>query len=60
MIGRFGTPRYSFEGRGARRRELRVKIEGVIALALAVVACGLTAALWLRTLAPLAERIGLN
>jgi len=31
-----------------------------MALALAITACGLTVALWLRTLAPLAERIGLN
>jgi hypothetical protein len=59
MIGRIG-PRDVFEGKGARRRHLRVKIEGLIAMALAVAACGLTAALWLRTLAPLAERIGLN
>ena len=59
MIG-LGRPRDPFEGRGARRRQLRLRIEGVIAIALAIVACGLTAALWLQTLAPLAHRYGLG
>jgi hypothetical protein len=60
MIGRIGRPRDPFEGRGARRTHLRLRVEGFIALALAIVACGLTAALWLRTLAPFAERFGLG
>jgi hypothetical protein len=60
MIGRRGIPSDPFEGRGAKRRELRLRVEGFIALALAVSACGLTAAMWLRTLAPLAGRLGLN
>lgn len=42
---------------GARRRALRLRIEGAAALAMAIVACGLTAAIWLRTLAPLIERV---
>jgi len=54
MIGRIARPRDPFEGRGARRRQLRLRIEGAIAIALALAACGLTAAMWLRTLAPLA------
>ena len=53
MIDRLVRPRDPFEGRGARRTRLRLQIEGLIALFLAIVACGLAAALWVRTLAPL-------
>jgi hypothetical protein len=60
MIGRIGTPRDPFEGRGARRRQLRLRVEGLIALSLAAGACGLTAGLWLHTLAPLLGRLGLG
>lgn len=54
MIRRRGIPRDPFEGRGARRTYLRVRIESSIAFALAMAACGLTAALWLKALGPLA------
>jgi hypothetical protein len=54
LIGQ-GDP---FEGRGARRTRLRIRIEGAIALALAIAACGLAAAMWLRTLAPLVGPLG--
>lgn len=49
MIARLGR-RDPFwdDGKGARRRHLRLRIEGLIALALAIAACGLTAAMWLR------------
>lgn len=60
MIGPLGRPRDPFEGRGARRRHFRLKVEGVLALGLAIAACGLTAAMWLLTLAPLAHRLGLG
>jgi hypothetical protein len=40
------------DGRGARRRQLRLRLEGIIAFALALGACGLTAAMWLRELLP--------
>lgn len=60
MIGHFGSLRDPFEGQGARRTQRRLRIEGFIALALAIGACGLTAALWLRTLAPLAKSLGLG
>ena len=59
MIDRFVRPRDPFEGRGARRRRMRLQVEGTIAIVLAMVACGLAAAMWLRTLAPLAG-IGLG
>jgi hypothetical protein len=54
LIGQ-GDP---FEGRGARRTRLRQKIEGVVAFTLAIAACGLAAAMWLRTLAPLVGPLG--
>jgi fructose-1,6-bisphosphatase/inositol monophosphatase family enzyme len=59
MIGHFGSLRDPFEGQGARRTQRRLRIEGLIALTLAIVACGLTAALWLLTLSPLAKSLGL-
>jgi hypothetical protein len=49
-----------FEGRGAKRRELRLRIEGLLALAMAIVACGLTAAVWIQMLAPLKGVLGLG
>ncbi len=53
MIARIGR-RDPFwdDGKGARRRHLRLRIEGAIALAAAIAACGLTAAMWLRQILP--------
>ena len=53
MIARIGR-RDPFwdDGKGARRRHLRLRIEGMIALAAAIAACGLTAAMWLRQILP--------
>jgi hypothetical protein len=49
MVARLGR-RDPFwdDGKGARRRNRRVRLEGVLALMLAIAACGLTAAMWLR------------
>ena len=58
MIGRLAGMSDPFEGRGARRRELRLRIEGVLALGMAIAACGLTAALWIVTLAPVVDLLG--
>lgn len=62
MIGRLRRPRDPFwdEGKGARRTQRRIRFEGFVALAMAIVACGVIAALWLRTLAPLADGMGLR
>jgi hypothetical protein len=57
MIGRAQIPRDPFEGSGAYRKRLRLRVEGVIAISLAIAACGITAALWLRTLYPVFEHI---
>ena len=40
------------DGKGARRRNRRVRLEGVVALMLAIAACGLTAAMWARQVLP--------
>lgn len=60
MIGQPGRFRDPFEGRAAHRRELRVRIESMLALGLAIGACGLTAAVWIRTLAPAIALYGLG
>jgi hypothetical protein len=58
MIGRVaGDP---FDGRAARRRQLRLRIEGLLAFGMAIVACGLIAALWIQTLAPVGRLLGLG
>ena len=59
---RLRGPRDPFwdDGRGAQRTHRRLRVEGLIAIAIAIVACGLTVALWLRTLAPLADGLGLG
>ena len=61
MFGRLRTrdPWWD-DGTGARKTYRRVRIESFIAFSIAIVACGVTAALWLRTLAPLAGGLGLN
>jgi len=40
------------DGRGARRRHLVKRLQGDVAFSMAIVACGLTAAMWLRELLP--------
>jgi fructose-1,6-bisphosphatase/inositol monophosphatase family enzyme len=57
MLGRTHIPRDPFEGSGAHRKRLRLRVEGAMALSLAIAACGITAAVWFRTLAPLVESI---
>ena len=53
MIARLGR-RDPFwdDGKGARRRQLRLRVEGLLAIALSIAACGLTAAMWLRQILP--------
>ncbi len=50
MATRFGRGRDPFwdDGQGARRRNLVQRTEARLALVLAIVACGLTTAMWLR------------
>ena len=62
MIGRLRRAPDPFweDGKGARRTRRRRRAEAFIALTIAIAACGLTIAMWLRTLAPFAERFGLG
>jgi len=60
MIGRHAGSRDPFEGRGARRRQLRLRLEGLLALGMAIAACGLTLAVWIVTLAPLSALFDLG
>jgi hypothetical protein len=60
LLRRTRIPNDPFEGRGAKRRKLRIRVEGVIALGMAIAAVGLTIAAWLHTLAPLAGKLGLH
>ncbi len=47
MVARVGRrDPYWDDGKGARRRNRRVRFEGAVALVLAIAACGLTAAMW--------------
>jgi len=62
MTVRFRRSRDPFwdDGKGARRTHRRVKFEGLLAIAMAIVAVGVTAAVWLRLLAPLATQLGIH
>jgi hypothetical protein len=46
-----------FEGRGAQRTRVRLRIEGVVALTMAVAAFSAALALWVGTLAPVATSL---
>ena len=60
MTARLRIPRDPFEGVGARRTNRRLRVESLIALGMAIGACGMTLALWLRTLAPLVDGLRLH
>lgn len=53
MGWRTGRDPFWDDGQGARRMRTRQRITGSIAFAVAIVACGLTAAAWMSRLAPL-------
>ncbi len=57
MFGRAKIGGDPFEGTHAYRRKLRLRIEGLVALAMAVAACGLVAAMWLRMVGPALSQI---
>jgi hypothetical protein len=61
MLRRRGRdPWWGLEGTGAKRTRRRVLVESIFAIAMAIAACGLVTALWLRELAPLAHQLGLT
>jgi hypothetical protein len=60
MIRPFRRDPFWDDGKGARRTHRRLRVEGFVALAIAIVACGVAIALWLRMLAPLTDALGLH
>lgn len=61
VLRRSHDPFWDLEGRGAKRSRIRIKIVSDIAFAIAVVACGLTAAAWLMILVPvLSQKLALG
>ena len=52
VFRRSHDPFWDMEGRGAKRTRIRLKIVSDLAFAIAIVACGLTAAAWMRILVP--------
>jgi len=60
MVARFLHSSDPFEGRAARRKALRLRVEGLLALGMAITACGLTAAVWVQLLSPLGRVLGLS
>jgi hypothetical protein len=58
VFHRSHDPFWGMDGRGAKRTRIRVKLESDLAFAIAIVACGLTAAAWIQVLAPvLAQKL---
>lgn len=59
MVLRFRSSRDPWwdDGQGARRQHTRQRVIGTTAFVAAIVATGLTVAMWVRELAPLAERL---
>lgn len=53
-------PFWDMDGHGVKRERKRDRILGTLALALAIAAVGLTAAAWLRELAPILESLHLG
>jgi hypothetical protein len=54
---RGGRDPYWDDGTGVRRARTKRRVIGGMAFLMAVAACGLTAAMWIRELAPFAERL---
>lgn len=54
MLGRMRTVRDPWwdDGQGAKKARTRSQVTGVLAFALAIAACGLTVAAWVRTILP--------
>jgi hypothetical protein len=53
-------PWWDLDGKGVKRERIRRRIVGGLAFALAIAACGITAAQWIREVAPLLGVSGLG
>jgi hypothetical protein len=59
-LRRGADPFWDLDGAGVKRDRIRHRMVSVIAFALAIIASGLTAALWLRTVAPVLQQLGIG
>jgi hypothetical protein len=59
-LQRSHDPWWDLEGRGARRVRIRRRLTADLAFAIAVVACGFTAAAWFRELQPVLRQMGIG
>jgi hypothetical protein len=59
-LRRGADPFWDLDGAGVKRARTRRKVVGAFAFAIAIVATGLTAALWLQTLAPALHQLGIG
>ena len=59
-LRRGADPFWDLDGAGVKRARVRRRIVGAIAFAISIVASGLTAAVWVQTLAPALHRLGLG
>jgi hypothetical protein len=50
-------PFWDLDGQGVRRERTRRRLVGALAFALAVAACGLTTAAWVREVEPVVSRL---
>ncbi len=51
-------PFWDLDGKGVKRYRLRQQVVGAIALILAIVACGLSTAAWIREVEPIIKALG--
>jgi hypothetical protein len=59
-LRRGSDPYWDMDGAGVKRARIKRRIVGAAAFAIAVVATGITAAAWLRTLAPALHQLGIG
>jgi hypothetical protein len=62
LLGSAGRndPWWDMDGKGVKRERIRRRVVGGLAFILAVAACGITAAEWIREVSPLLGQLGLG
>jgi hypothetical protein len=59
-LRRGADPFWDLDGAGVKRARVKRRIVGAIAFAVSIVATGLTAAVWVQTLAPALHQLGIG
>jgi hypothetical protein len=59
-LRRGADPFWDLDGAGVKRARVRRRVVGAIAFAVSIVATGLTAAVWVQTLAPALRQLGIG